>query len=215
MASNVARSLAKIARPTPSTTAFLLCDIQERFRGLIYQYPLVINTASKMVQASKILDIPLVVTEQNPKALGKTVSELDVTAAALVDAKTKFSMLTPNVQQYFTSVPHVQNVVLFGIESHVCVLQTCLDFLENNYNVFVLVDGVSSMNSGERGIALSRMAHSGATLTSSESILFQLMQDAKHEKFKLISNLVKETKDKTKDAVTELGVSTSFVHASL
>ncbi|KAI8075244.1 Isochorismatase-like protein [Gongronella butleri] len=187
-------SIQKIAKLTPKTTALFVCDIQERFKGVIWQYPSVISVASKMIKASKHLDIPVVVTEQYPKGLGPTVAELDVSDAVLNVPKTKFSMLVPEVHETLKK-HNTKSVLLLGIESHVCVLQTALDLLENDYDVHVLADGVSSTNYPEIDIALARMRQAGAVVTTSESALFQLVQDKNNDTFKGISNLVKEYQD--------------------
>ncbi|KAF9362083.1 Isochorismatase domain-containing protein 1 [Mortierella sp. AD094] len=186
--------IRNVSRVHQKSTAFFLCDIQEKFRTHIFQYPSVVATAQKMIAAHKILDIPLIVTEQNPKALGATATELDLSQAKINIPKTKFSMFVPEVEK---ELKGIKSVVLFGIESHVCVLQTALDLLENNYDVHVLADGVSSMNSYEIEHALNRVRSAGGHVTTSESILFQILGDSKHEKFKAISNLVKETKEAT------------------
>ncbi|ORX91193.1 Isochorismatase hydrolase, partial [Basidiobolus meristosporus CBS 931.73] len=151
------------------------------------------------VTAAEQLDIPVVVTEQNPKALGNTVSELDISRARCNLEKNKFSMFLPEVKELLEKELKTKSVVLFGIESHVCVLQTCLELLEHDYDVHVLADGVSSMNYPEIDIALARMRQAGASITTSESILFQLLGDAKHEKFKGISKLTKEYQQATKE----------------
>lgn len=111
-----------IRRPILGSTAFLLCDIQERFRPLISNFPHVVATADKMVKASRILGVPLIVTEQHPKALGATVAELDVSHAAMTLPKTKFSMWTPEVETLIVTNLKTKSAFLFGIESHVCVV---------------------------------------------------------------------------------------------
>ncbi|KAG0026227.1 Isochorismatase domain-containing protein 1 [Podila clonocystis] len=190
----MAAALRNVGRVHQKSTAFFLCDIQEKFRSHIFQFPSVIATAQKMIAAHKVLDIPLIVTEQNPQALGATATELDLSAAKVNYPKTKFSMFVPEVEK---ELKGIKSVVLFGIESHVCVLQTALDLLENNYDVHVLADGVSSMNHFEIEHALNRVRDAGGYVTTSESIIFQLMGDSKHEHFKKISNLLKETKEAT------------------
>ncbi|KAG0744663.1 hypothetical protein G6F57_001044 [Rhizopus arrhizus] len=190
-------SLSSIKKIAPQTTSLFICDIQERFKGIIWQYPSVISVAGKMIKASKILDIPVVVTEQYPKAFGKTVSELDISDAAICVEKTKFSMYVPKVADMLKE-KNTKSVILVGIESHVCVLQTALELIENNYDVHVLADGISSQNHPEIDIAIARMRSAGAVITTSESVLFQLVQDAKHEKFKSISGLVKDYMEATK-----------------
>jgi len=91
-----------------------------------------------------------------------------------------------------------------GIETHICVTQTALDLLSEGHRVYVLVDGVSSCNAGERTVALERLRAEGAIVTTSESFLYECMGDAGIPEFKTIAGLVKETKESTKDAVQTL-----------
>ena len=93
-----------------------------------------------------------------------------------------------------TTYPERKCAVIFGIETHVCVQQTSLELLEHGYDVHLVVDGVSSQRPHDREVAIQRIAQSGAFLTTSESILFELMNDAKHPKFKDLLPLFKEKK---------------------
>lgn len=165
-----------------------------------------------MLKAASILSLPVYATEQAPKALGNTVSPLSELLGALPAPstktalpKTRFSMVLPEeTDKWMKEAGNPSNVIIVGIESHVCVLQTTLDLLERGIAVHVLADGVSSCNAGERRVALERMRQAGAIVTTSESVLFQLIEDASHPNFKAISGLIKEEKEPTKTAVRDL-----------
>lgn len=110
--------------------------------------------------------------------------------------------MVPELQAQLPTNPTAAlSVIIVGIETHICVTQTTLDLLAKGHRVYVLADGVSSCNAEERPVALSRLAREGATVTTSESLLFELVGDAKDANFKAIAGLVKETKDETKVAV--------------
>lgn len=155
---------------------------------------------------AKILNIPIYITTQNAARLGPTVSELTdllPTEGATKEVdKTAFSMMVPELT---TQLPRPEkgrlSVIIVGIETHICVTQTALDLLAQGHRVYVLQDGVSSCNEGERPVALTRLAREGAVVTTSEGLLFELLGDAKDPSFKAVSGLVKETKDDTRVAV--------------
>ncbi|KAH7916713.1 Isochorismatase-like protein [Hygrophoropsis aurantiaca] len=200
--------MAPIAKLHPKHTIFFLCDIQTRFKTAIYGYDELILAANKMIKIAKVMDIPVVVTEQNPKALGKTDPDIDLASLgdlhiATID-KTLFSMVIPEVTTLLKSRTDIQSIVIFGIESHVCVLQSSLDFLELGYDVHVLADGVSSCNKEEVPYALSRIRQAGGYITTSESAGFQLQRDSGTPRFKAFSNIIKEDKDNTKRSVQTL-----------
>eukprot|EP01127_Copromyxa_protea_P007080 TRINITY_DN17005_c0_g1_i1.p1 TRINITY_DN17005_c0_g1~~TRINITY_DN17005_c0_g1_i1.p1 ORF type:complete len:198 (+),score=37.37 TRINITY_DN17005_c0_g1_i1:172-765(+) len=181
----LARSVGKIQL---NKTAFFLCDIQERFRPHIQAFPAVVQVAKTMTAAAKELQLPLIITEQYPEGLGKTVSELD-TAYGKVYAKKTFSMVS---DQILEDIKDADSVVLFGIEAHVCILQTAFDLIENGKSVHLVVDGTSSMRQFDRITAFQRMRDAGVFITTCESILFQLVRSADHPNFKAISNLMKQ-----------------------
>ncbi|PPQ77270.1 hypothetical protein CVT25_010852 [Psilocybe cyanescens] len=155
-----------------------------------------------MIKLATLLEIPVICTTQNSKALGPTDPGIDLQSLGplLLGTfdKTLFSMIVPEVQAILESRP-ILSIVIFGIESHVCILQTVLSLLSlGKYAVHIVADGVSSCNSFEIPIALDRMRTEGAIIGTSESIAFQLMRDAASPKFKAFSKFIKEVKESTK-----------------
>jgi len=202
-------ALARVVKVIPNRTAFLVCDLQERMHELIPNFPPVVNTAAKMIRMAEVLQVPVIITEQTPKVFKATVPEILQRHNALPQdlrhgpfLKTTFAMRTPEVEAVLKQ-KDIQTVVLFGVETHVCVLQTALDMLESGRDVHVLADGVSSVNHEEVDVAIARMRQAGAQITTSESILFQLLADPKFRAFNKIS---KEERDKSSESLrTVLG----------
>uniref|UniRef100_H3ANN9 Isochorismatase domain-containing protein 1 n=1 Tax=Latimeria chalumnae TaxID=7897 RepID=H3ANN9_LATCH len=175
----------------PSSTVFFCCDMQERFRPAIKYFGDIISVGQRLLQGARILGIPVIVTEQYPKGLGSTVQELDLTGTKLVLPKTKFSMVLPEVEAALLDVPGVRSVVLFGVETHVCIQQTALDLTGRGLEVHIVSDATSSRSMMDRMFALERLARAGIIVTTSEAILLQLVADKDHPKFKEIQNLIK------------------------
>ncbi|KAL2800183.1 Isochorismatase-like protein [Aspergillus keveii] len=191
--------------------AVFVCDIQEKFTKAIFEFPRLVTTTTKILRASNTLNIPIYITTQNRSKLGATIPELQQhlngpNVRADID-KTLFSMITPEIDALLPAPAKGEkpiDAVIVGLETHICVTQTTLDLLERGHRVYVLVDGVSSINAEERGIALARLRDAGAIVTTSESILFEILGDAGREEFKAITGLVKETKEETKEALEKL-----------
>ncbi|KAI0079736.1 Isochorismatase hydrolase [Panus rudis PR-1116 ss-1] len=200
-------STPAIVKLIPGHTIMFLCDIQSRFRTAIHGFDEMVMTVNKLLKVAKILEVPVVATEQNPRALGRTVSELDVSqlGPAYLGSfeKTLFSMYTPDVQKVLEE-RRMKSVILLGIESHVCVLQSTLDLLSSGYDVHVVADGVSSCNKEEVPYALARMRQAGAQITTSESVAFQLQVDSSQSNFKAFSAVIKEEKERTKQSLQAL-----------
>ncbi|KAI0841555.1 Isochorismatase hydrolase [Hypoxylon sp. FL0890] len=190
--------------------AVFVCDMQEKFRGAIWQFDKILLTAQKVLRAAQTLKIPIFVTTQNAAKLGATVSELaPLIADAQVSAdKTAFSMLrVPELASHFpaTTQPQEQKeVVIVGIESHICVTQTALDLLARGHRVYVLADGVSSCNPEEIPVALARLRAAGVVVTTSESWLYECMGDAGIPEFRDVAKLVKETSAQSKVVLSSL-----------
>ncbi|KAL0963265.1 hypothetical protein UPYG_G00351890 [Umbra pygmaea] len=175
----------------PATTVFFCCDMQERFRPAIKYFGDIISVGQRLLQGARILGIPIIVSEQYPKGLGSTVPEMDLTGARLVFPKTKFSMVLPETEAALAELPGVRSVVLFGVETHVCIQQTALDLIARGFEVHIVADATSSRSMMDRMFALERMAHTGIIVTTSESVLLQLVGDKEHPKFKEIQNIIK------------------------
>ncbi|ESO91545.1 hypothetical protein LOTGIDRAFT_121884 [Lottia gigantea] len=190
-------SLKKLGNIKLEQSVFFLCDMQERFRPAIKSFTEITEVAKRLIEGSKILNIPLIVTEQArflyPKGLGNTVSELDVSHATKIIPKTKFSMVLPEVEDTLLTLCNgcTKHVVLFGIETHVCIQQTVIDLLAKDYEVHVIADACSSRSQMDRMFALERFRHMGATVTTSEAILLQLVGDKDHANFKAIQAIIK------------------------
>ncbi|KAJ7179487.1 Isochorismatase hydrolase [Mycena filopes] len=194
----------------PSSTVFFLCDLQERFRPVIHGFDHVVATTNKVLKFAKILGCELIVTTQKSKVLGPTdpavnLESLGPLHVATYD-KTLFSQLIPEVLAFLESRPNVKSVVLMGIESHICILQTALELAAHpaKYTAYVLADAVSSCNPAEVPLALAQMRAAGVVVTTSESLGFRLLRDASTPEFKAFSNVIKEEKDATAKAVEVL-----------
>ncbi|KAH7412970.1 Isochorismatase-like protein [Cadophora sp. MPI-SDFR-AT-0126] len=183
--------------------ALFICDIQEKFRGPIWEYEKLILTTQKMLSAASILSIPVYATTQNRARLGETCSELDLSSAIEHVDKTAFSMWIPRISQHFSSSTPSE-IVLVGIETHICITQTTLDLLAAGHKVYVLADGVSSCNKEEIGIALERLRGAGAVVTTSESWIYECMGDAAIGEFRDVAGLVKRCSKDTKEVLGAL-----------
>ena len=190
-------ALKTIKRLAAAQSVLFVCDIQELFRPLIYRSATVIDRTVLLTKTSRALDMPVVVTRQYPKVFGETCREIQNELDKFEDkdlitdvAKTQFSMLTPDVLTRMDNSR--KSVILCGIEAHVCVLQTALDLLENGKDVFVVCDSTSSQKCHDRAVAMRRLESAGAILTTSESVLFDLVRDSKHAKFKELSAMLKD-----------------------
>lgn len=185
-----------VGKLSPSTTALLVCDVQERFRPLIHKMETVIRTTNFLTSVAKELEIPVVATQQYTKVFGPTVADAfaapdDLGAAVPVFEKKKFSMLTAECAGHLDSLAR-SSFLLVGIEAHVCLQQTAFDLLERGHDCWIVADGVSSQRAYDRDTALRLMESCGARVTTAQSAAFMLLGSADHPNFKAVSKLVKD-----------------------
>jgi nicotinamidase-related amidase len=178
-----------------SASQVLLVDLQTR---LFAAMPLderaaVIRAAGILAQAAISLDLPLLYTEQYPKGLGPTEPDIagQLPGHARRFEKTGFSCNAALGFAKTLKMSERPQIVLAGQETHVCVLQTAFDLLEEGYAVFVVEEGVCSRNAAHKRNALERMVRAGVTITNLESVLFEWLADAAHPQFKALSALIR------------------------
>ena len=167
-------------------------DIQERLVPAMKVKDKVIANTLHLIEAAKLLNIPLLVTEQYPKGLGRTVKEIaDVLPEYAPIEKITFSCCGEQAFLDAVAAAGRTHVILAGMETHVCVLQTCIDLLRSGYHVHAAADAICSRTKENYRLALEFMRDAGAVITCTESILFQLLEKAGSEEFRTISKRIK------------------------
>jgi nicotinamidase-related amidase len=177
---------------SPGEACLLVVDIQERFRSLQEDFPAMVANAVRLVRVARILELPILVTEQYPQGLGRTVAEVqEALGDTPVHSKLCFSAC--GTEELWNRVRDVERrqFLVCGIETHVCVSQTVHDLLHHGLAVHVAVDAVESRKPVDRETALRKMERSGAVLTTSEMAAFELLRDASHPRFKPVQALFK------------------------
>ncbi|MFO0880999.1 MAG: hydrolase [Gemmataceae bacterium] len=172
-------------------TGLLVIDVQEKLVPLIPEGDAIIRNIAFLVDAATLLGMPVQATEQYPRGLGPTVAALSGKLPTRPE-KTAFSCCAiPAVTETFHQAA-CPRVVLTGIETHVCVLNTALDLLALDFRVYLPVDAVGARYRVDHDTALRRLEQAGAILTTSEGCVFEWVGGASHPRFKDISRLVQE-----------------------
>jgi nicotinamidase-related amidase len=173
-------------------TLLLIVDVQGKLALAMHDRERLFENLAKVIKGAKILDVPILVTEQNPQGLGPTISEI---ADLLADDKkiSKFSFSCCDNESFVQALDAIalKNIAIAGIESHICVYQTAKDLLKFNYGVHIITDAVSSRTKENKQLGIESSKNLGAALTSVEMLLFELVKDAQKSEFKEILNIVK------------------------
>ena len=172
-------------------TLFLIIDIQEKLVNMLGNSIVPIN-AQRLAKTAAILNIPVIITEQYPKGLGQTIPTVK---ESLQDAdyieKTNFSVLNEIGFADLLKSKNKKQIILFGIETHICVLQTAFDLINNGYEVFVVENACGCRTKDNLDSALKRMIHSGVQVVTTEMVIFELLKGSKHPNFKEVQALIK------------------------
>ncbi|NPV92140.1 MAG: hydrolase [Firmicutes bacterium] len=173
-------------------TALLIVDIQGTLARTVYQSNLIYDNWRKLIKAARLFRLPIILLEQYPQGLGKTIPEL----RELLGDQSPIEKITFNAclnEEFLKKVKETgrQQLLVAGIEAHVCVYQTVSGLLREPYQVYVASDAVSSRTSWNRMAALERMRELGAVITTTEMALFEMMRVAEGELFKQFIEIVK------------------------
>lgn len=178
--------------PTTDNALLLLVDIQGKLARIMHESEAMIRQQGILIEACKLLDVPIVWAEQLPDKLGPTVPEL---AERLEDhspcAKGSFGCWGDDTLRKAIRDSGRDRILLAGIEAHVCVWQTAAALRSENFDVHLVADAVSSRSALNRDIAFRRMEAAGVHLSCVEMVLFELMQDAGHPRFRDVTRLLK------------------------
>jgi nicotinamidase-related amidase len=178
---------------TINNSALLVIDVQGKLAQVMVEKEELLANLSRMSQGAQILGLPILWLEQVPEKLGPTVPELAeiLSASSRPIAKSTFSGC--GASNFIAQLQQLERsqILLTGIEAHVCVYQTGVDLIERGYEVHVVTDAVSSRSLANKSLALARLNEAGAILTGSEMALFELLGKAEGDAFRAISRLVK------------------------
>jgi len=167
----------------------LVVDIQERLIGAVRTSAGVLRQVERLIDAARLLEIPVHATEQYPKGLGRTLPSIAGRLPGEPVEKLRFSACVPEVRD---RLEMTRAVVLVGIETHVCIAQTAAELVAAGFRVVLPRDAVSARHELDHETAIARMAAMGVTVTTSEALLFEWIESAGHPQFKAISRMVKE-----------------------
>jgi nicotinamidase-related amidase len=172
-------------------TGLLVIDVQEKLVPMIFDAGALVRNIAFLIDAARLLNMPVQCTEQYPRGLGATVRTLAEKLPERPDKVAFSSCAVPSVVQTFQREARPK-LVLCGIEMHVCVLHTALDLLALDFRVYIAVDAVGSRYRLDHEVALRRLERAGAILTTSEMCVFEWIGGAGHPQFKAISRLIQE-----------------------
>ena len=149
-----------------------------------------VKQAEKIIKASEILNIPVLVSEQYPKGLGQTLPELKNDKEKYIE-KTSFSLLKEDSTLDMIRLFHKKQIILFGIETHICVYQTAMDLMKKGYKVYLIKDACKSRKEYEYNAGIDLMRQNGIKISCVEIALFELLESSKHPHFKEVQQLIK------------------------
>lgn len=180
-----------IANKTGSV--LIIIDVQEKLIPKIYKKEEVIENIKRLIKFCETLNIPIILTEQYPEGLGNTIPEIKETLSIFKPIKkVTFSCFDSNEFTSEIKKLKTSTIIITGIETHICVNQTALDALMNNFKVFVISDAVSSRSEQNWRMGLEKMQNSGVNISSAEMLMYEILEKAGTPDFKKVLPLLKK-----------------------
>lgn len=177
---------------TTDKTVLVVIDMQGKLAQSMHCRELLFENVQKIIKGAQVLGLPMLITEQNPNGLGPTIPEIaDLVPGVRRIPKLSFSCCCDESFSKELSGLQRRQVLLSGIEAHVCLYQTTVDLVASGYEVHVLADAVSSRTAENKAIGLQKMKDAGASITSVEAALFELLRVAEGPAFKQIIRILK------------------------
>jgi nicotinamidase-related amidase len=185
--------MTHISRISRGPAALAVIDMQEAFRPVIPDFNDVASRIATAVEGARLLNIPVIVTEQYPQGLKHTAQEIIAALPAELKAIEKTCFSSCGSEDFLSALlsKNTKQVLLCGIEAHICVMQTALDLLERGLEVHLLVDCIASRKPENKQAALARLTQAGAVQSTLEMALFELMRGADAPQFKQIQALIR------------------------
>lgn len=178
----------------PAQAALVVIDIQDKLAPTIHGIDNVVRHAGLLLDCASVLGIPVLITEQYPAGLGPTIPTiLEKAPSATRIEKTTFSCCRAHTFIQALDALGRHQIILAGIETHVCVFQTAVDLITRSYRVQVVADAVSSRTESNRSIGIERMRRAGVDVTSFESVIFELLETSNRPEFKQVLKAIKRT----------------------
>jgi nicotinamidase-related amidase len=168
-----------------SSTCLLVVDIQEKLFPFIQNKYKILDQVKKLIKFAKIVELPIIVTEQNPLGLGKTIRELKefLTNESAVEKYTFSCCGEPTFNESLVA-KEFKNIIVVGIETHICVTQTVLELISRGFNVHVIADAIGARGELDHKVGLKRMKKAGAVISTTEMVMYEYLKTSKHPKFK-------------------------------
>ncbi len=170
---------------------FMCCDVQKNLTKLLPNRQDILNSVSVLLQSSVFLNIPVIATEHDPETLGETDQEIInlFHTEVYLYTKSSFSMINEKILNKLLELNR-KTVVIIGLTTHVCILNTCIDLISRGFNVFVVCDGVSSQKKENHRVGLERLKSIGVMQTTTESALYEILGSTKDERFDKIHKVL-------------------------